>query len=440
MSTIYIETLGCEKNTVDSETIIGILENAGHTFTVSPAEADVIIVNTCAFISDAKKESIDKLFDLTVFRQHGKCKRLIATGCIPQRYRNDLTVAFPEVDAFVGTNRLTDILSAIDTGGFYAVDAPKQYEEYNAPRVHTGGKGSAFVRIADGCFSTCSFCAIPLIRGAYRSRTIENILAEARAFAAIGVKEINLIAQETTYYGQDIYGERSLARLLGELNSIDGIRWIRVLYQNPALLDAKLRDAFFSFDRVLPYFDIPLQHVNNGILRDMRRGGSRDDFAALIASLRTGNPESVIRTSFITGFPGETDEAYAELLDFVNEIKFDRMGIFVYSEEEGTDALSLDREKVPEETAKIRREELMTAQLSISDERLSRYKGQTLDVLVEKVDTKEITGRSWHSAPEVDGYVYVTMKKDSPAAVSPGDMIRVTIDHNNEHDLYGTIA
>ncbi|MEK6796070.1 MAG: 30S ribosomal protein S12 methylthiotransferase RimO [Spirochaetota bacterium] len=436
MKTIYIETLGCEKNTVDSEMMIGILEKAGHTFTVKPEEAEVIIVNTCAFIGDAKKEAIDKILSYGVFRQHGKCKRLIATGCMPQRYREDLTIALREVDAFIGTNNLSNIVKAVDAGTTHITPAPETYEEHPGSRVHTGGKGSAFIRIADGCFSTCSFCAIPLIRGKYRSRTIENIMNEARGYAAIGTKELNLIAQETTYYGQDNYGERMLPKLLKGLAGIDGIRWIRVLYQNPALIDNAMLDAFFSDEKILPYFDIPFQHVNAGILKNMRRWGSRDDILSLIGRIRERNPESVIRTSFIVGFPGEGEDEFNELMELVHEAKFDRMGIFVYSEEEGTDALSLGLEKADEAEAMDRREKLMHAQLAISEERLSRYNGRTMEVLVESVTEKEMTGRSWQSAPEVDGFVIAPRSGD----VKPGDLVAVTVDHANEHDLYGNIV
>jgi ribosomal protein S12 methylthiotransferase len=437
VKSVYLETLGCEKNTVDSEIIIGILESRGYTLTQNPEDAHVIIVNTCAFIQDAKKEAIDTIFQLHVFREHGKCERLVITGCLPERYPEEIAEAFPEVDAYIGVNRLTNILDAIEgEKGSHIGTVGEAYEEYETGRRHTGNAKSAFIRIADGCDAACSFCAIPQIRGAYRSRSLEEVVREVRRYAEQGFGEINLIAQETTFYGMEQQGHPRLTELLKEINTVDGIRWVRVMYQNPIHINDELIDTFFSLDKIIPYFDIPLQHSHPGILKNMRRGGSAEDYLRLIESIRSRG-ECAIRSAFITGFPGEGDTEFEHLTQFITDAQFDRMGIFVYSPEENTPALSLDDAKVSVEEAMFRRETLMERQIEISAKRLSRFVDTTMEVIVENASPDEIIGRSRFDAPEVDGYVNISPDDGDYA---PGDFINVTIDYSDDYDLHGELA
>lgn len=435
--TVYIETLGCEKNTVDAELLIGILEENGYAFTADPSQADVLIVNTCAFIGPAKKEAAEHIHALLDFKAYGKASKVIVAGCMPQRYGKEFEKAFPDIDGFIGVNNLNAILAAIDEGGCHVHALSKAYEEYETGRAHTGATGSAFVRIADGCFSSCSFCAIPRIRGPYKSRALESIVDEVVAYAEFGVREINLIAQETTYYGTDLYDKRMLVPLLEELSRVENISWIRLLYQSPAFLTEEMIDAMFSLPRVLPYFDIPFQHVNKTVLTNMRRWGSENEFLSLIKNIRSRG-ECAVRTSFIVGFPGEGEDEFRELEEFVEEAQFDRLGIFVYSPEEGTDAISLSLPTVEESEASYRRETLMTRQLDISQARLGRFAGQTIPVLIDTIDDDEIVGRTRFDAPDVDGLVYITPKGDI-ARYQPGDIVDVRIDHTNDHDLFGAL-
>lgn len=435
--TFYIETLGCEKNAVDSETIANILISKGHEYAPIPEDAEIIIVNTCSFIEDAKQESIDAVFQFLPFRDYGKCKKIIMTGCLPERYATDIAAAFPEVDAFMGAHRLTNILAALEgTERAYIAPQATEYEEYETGRLHTGTPGSAFIRIADGCDAQCSFCAIPQFRGRYRSRAIERIVEEARGYAKRGFKELNLIAQETTEYGRDLYGTPKLKTLLEELNRIDGIEWIRALYQNPARLDEPLIDAFFSLPRVVPYFDIPLQHANTTVLKNMRRAGTAEQYLRLIETIRSKG-ECAVRTSFIVGFPGETEKEFHDLEQFIRDASFDRMGIFKYSEEDNTPALALSLARVPKEEAMYRQEVLMEAQRDISAKRLTRFRNRELRAFIECVEGDEIRGRTKFDAPEVDGYVVIAREGQDP---NIGEMKTVYIDMSNEYDLFGEIV
>lgn len=437
MHNIYLQNLGCEKNTVDGEHILSIVKNKGYNIIDNPEEADIIIINTCAFIEDSKKESIDSIFEHSIYKKYGKCKRLIVSGCMSERYKENFLEMFKEVDSAIGIHNLNNILDAIEKDGFHDSKENISYKEYSG-RINTGSLHSAYIRISDGCHANCSFCAIPKIRGKHRSRKIEDIAKEVQNYAQNGVKEINLIAQETTYYGYDLYNKLALPDLLGNLSKINGIEWIRVLYQNPVILTDKIIESFFKIDKVLPYFDIPMQHVDKDILKDMNRGNRGYKFYRnMIDKIRGYDDNAVIRSSFIVGFPGETAESFKKLLKFIKNAKIDRVGVFAYSEEDGTDALLINKTKINNRRKLLLREKLMKTAIEVSEERLSRLIGKTIDVLVEKIEDDKIIGRSIYDAPEVDGYVEVYKNSDNMNNIKIGDIIKADIKHNTEYDLIG---
>ena len=437
MHNIYLQNLGCEKNTVDGEHILSIVKNKGYNIIDNPEEADIIIINTCAFIEDSKKESIDSIFEHSIYKKYGKCKRLIVSGCMSERYKENFLEMFKEVDSAIGIHNLNNILDAIEKDGFHDSKENISYKEYSG-RINTGSLHSAYIRISDGCHANCSFCAIPKIRGKHRSRKIEDIVKEVQNYAQNGVKEINLIAQETTYYGYDLYNKLALPDLLENLSKINGIEWIRVLYQNPVILTDKIIESFFKIDKVLPYFDIPMQHVDKDILKDMNRGNRGYKFYRnMIDKIRGYDDNAVIRSSFIVGFPGETAESFKKLLKFIKNAKIDRVGVFAYSEEDGTDALLLNKTRINNRRKLLLREKLMKTAIEVSEERLSRLIGKTIDVLVEKIEDDKIIGRSIYDAPEVDGYVEVYKYSDNMNNIKIGDIIKADIKHNTEYDLIG---
>ena len=442
MHNIYLQNLGCEKNTVDGEHILSIVKNKGYNVTDNPEEADIIIINTCAFIEDSKKESIDSIFDHSIYKKYGKCKRLIVSGCMSERYKENFLEMFKEVDSAIGIHNLDNILDAIEKDGFHDANENTIYKEYSG-RINTGNSYSAYIRISDGCHANCSFCAIPKIRGKHRSRKIEDIAKEVQNYAQNGVKEINLIAQETTYYGYDLYNKLALPDLLENLSKINGIEWIRVLYQNPVILTDKIIESFFKIDKVLPYFDIPMQHVDKNILKDMNRGNKGYKFYRnMIDKIRGFDDNAVIRSSFIVGFPGETAESFKKLLKFIKNSKIDRVGVFAYSEEDGTDALTINKPKINNRRKLFLREKLMKTAIEVSEERLSRFIGKTIDVLVEKIEDDKIVGRSIYDAPEVDGYVEVYKYSDNMNNLNNikiGEIIKADIKHNTEYDLIGDL-
>ena len=437
MHNIYLQNLGCEKNTVDGEHILSIVKNKGYNIIDNPEEADIIIINTCAFIEDSKKESIDSIFEHSIYKKYGKCKRLIVSGCMSERYKENFLEMFKEVDSAIGIHNLNNILDAIEKDGFHDSKENISYKEYSG-RINTGSLHSAYIRISDGCHANCSFCAIPKIRGKHRSRKIEDVAKEVQNYAQSGVKEINLIAQETTYYGYDLYNKLALPDLLENLSKINGIEWIRVLYQNPVILTDKIIESFFKIDKVLPYFDIPMQHVDKDILKDMNRGNRGYKFYRnMIDKIRSYDDNAVIRSSFIVGFPGETAESFKKLLKFIKNAKIDRVGVFAYSEEDGTDALLINKTKINNRRKLLLREKLMKTAIEVSEERLSRLIGKTIDVLVEKIEDDKIIGRSIYDAPEVDGYVEVYKNSDNMNNIKIGDIIKADIKHNTEYDLIG---
>lgn len=439
MQNIYLHSLGCEKNTVDGEHILAILDKNGYKIVDNAEDADVIVINTCAFIEDSKKESIDAIFDHSLYKKYGKCKRLIVSGCMSERYKENFMEMFKEVDSAIGIHDLEKILTAVEKDGFHDAEENITYKEY-VDRINTSTNYSVYIRISDGCHANCSFCAIPSIRGKHRSRKIEDIVKEAREYAKNGAKEINLIAHETTYYGYDIYKKLALPDLLKELSIIDGIKWIRVLYQNSVVLNKDIIDAMFKTEKVVPYFDIPLQHIDKDILKDMNRGNRGYSFYKdMINYIRSYDDNAVIRTSLIVGFPGETAESFKKLAGFVKKMKLDRVGVFTYSEEENTDALLINKKKISKNKMLMLRDKLMRIALEVSEERLSRFIGSTIDVLIEKKEEDKFIGRSKYDAPEVDGFVEVYFDKKNVDNINIGDIVKVKIVHNTEYDLIGNL-
>lgn len=425
---------GCAKNLVDSELMLGMLSDKGHEITLDETEADIVIINTCSFIHDAEKESVQ-----SILKTVNDGKKVIVTGCLPQKYKDELKDAIPEISAMAGTSNIKEIVAIVDKVAekkdyVTAIsDKPEYIYPENIERQQITVGASSYLKIADGCNYHCGYCIIPQLRGEYRSRTIENILNEAKALVKKGVTEIVLIAQDTTSYGIDIYKKHALAELLKKLNDIEGLGWIRIMYAYPSNIDDELLDAIANLDKVAKYIDLPLQHANKEVLQAMRRPVM--DYEKLIKKIRSKVPDIAIRTAFIVGYPGETDEQFDELYDFVSRIKFDRMGVFEYSREKNTVSYSMDYQ-VPERVKKQRRDKLMKLQQKISKEINERYVGKTIPCIVEGfTDDGLIILRSEHDAPEIDGMVYAT----SNNSVVPGDIENVKIERADEYDLYGIL-
>lgn len=436
---VYIETLGCPKNSVDSDSMAAVLARGGHEPAGDPGEADILVVNTCAFIRDAKEESIEAIFDMIREKESDGSKKVIVTGCLSQRYHAELFEELPEADAFMGVNDYDNINAVIDeicgSPGRRAVaagPAPDVYMEI-PDRVTKPGEISSYLRIAEGCDNVCSYCIIPSIRGSYRSRRMEDILEEARMLASCGTKELILIAQDVTAYGKDLYGGYRLHELLRRLCRVDGVRWIRLLYCYEDSITDELIEVMRTEEKICRYIDIPLQHVNNRILRDMHRYSTSSSIRDTIRRLREAMPDIHIRTTFITGFPGETEEEFEELADFVEEARFERMGVFAFSPEEGTLAAEMDGQ-LDDETKERRRDVLMEMQREISLSCNQRQIGQVLEVLVEeKNEDGTFSGRTRFDAPEIDDGVIFTAEEE-PAE---GDFVRVRITDAFDYDLVG---
>lgn len=433
-------SLGCDKNLVDSEMMLGQLLEHGYEFTDDETLADVIVVNTCCFIGDAKEESINTLLEMAQLKQNGNLKALIAAGCLAQRYREEIKAEIPEVDAIIGTMAIDKIVEAVEDtvaqkGGEYFRDI-NDTPVYGKKRVVTTGGHYAYLKIAEGCDKHCTYCIIPKVRGKYRSVPVEVLVKEAETLAEGGVRELILVAQETTLYGQDLYGKKSLPELLHKLAKIDGIDWIRILYCYPEEITDELIEAIKTEDKVCKYLDIPIQHASDRILKRMGRRTSQADLREMIAKLRKEIPEICLRTTLIAGFPGETDEDHQEMLAFVDEMEFDRLGVFAYSQEEDTPAAIME-DQVPEEIKEERREELMALQQAIAFEKAEEMVGKVLTVIVEgKVAEDDVyVARTYKDAPGVDGYVFV----DTTANLMTGDMMNVWITGCNEYDLIGEI-
>lgn len=433
--------LGCAKNQVDGESILTTLQRNGFSIKEDAALAQVAIVNTCGFIDSAKKEAVDEILELAKLKTEGKIQKIVVTGCLAERYQKEIHEEIPEVDAVVGIGANTKISSVIQEmyADGYAEAFPEKTElpicgERDFSLMSTPSY-FAYIKISEGCNNRCSFCAIPAIRGPFRSRTIEDIEQEAKALAKNGAKEIILIGQDTTRYGQDLYGEYSLAKLLKRLCQIDGIHWIRTLYCYPEAITDELLEVMATEDKIVKYIDIPLQHASGNVLKSMRRVGDRQYLTALVNKLRKKIPSIVVRTTFLVGFPGETEEDFTELSEFVKEMRFERMGCFPYSQEEGTPAAEME-DQVDADLKERRAEILMEKQMYIMQEDGEKLVGEELDVLVEGYDRYAECwfGRSYRDAPEIDGKVFFTLQDKKPAL---GSMVKVKINECMDADLFG---
>ena len=434
---VFISTMGCSKNLVDSEMMLSILKKHDIAKTESIEEADIAIVNTCGFIESAKEESINEILNIAEYKKTGNLKYLIVTGCLSQRYYEQLKEELPEVDAFLGTTSFELIYQTIDAlehGKAESVIYDTSYKiQMNSERELLTESYTAFIKIAEGCDNFCTYCIIPKLRGNYRSRKIEDVIKEAESLAKQGVKEIILIAQDTTKYGLDIYGKKEIARLLRELNKIEDIEWIRFLYSYPEDIDKELVVAVKECEKVCDYFDMPIQHISNNILKKMNRKTDKAHIESTVEMIRKHLPDATIRTTLITGFPGETAEDFGQLLDFVNTAEFDRLGVFSYSKEEGTPAAIME-DQIDENIKEERKNQIMQAQQKISFEKNQKILGKTLKVLVEEIEEEGIyTGRSCKDAPEIDGLVYI----HTNISHNSGDFVNVKIKDAMEYDLIG---
>ncbi len=439
MKILFI-SLGCDKNLVDTEEMLELLRKKGYSFTDDENECDIVVVNTCCFIGDAKEESINALLEAAELKKSGRVKVLAAAGCLAQRYCREIQTEIPEVDAIVGTTcigRIADALEQALSGGRPVfVQEPDAPLEYRIDRVLTTGGHYAYLKIAEGCNKRCSYCVIPQIRGSYRSVPMEILLEQANVLAEQGVKELILVAQETTLYGLERYGEKSLPLLLHELAQIPGIQWIRILYCYPEEITEELIATIRKEPKVCHYLDIPIQHASDRILRRMGRRTTQSQLRELIARLREEIPDICLRTTLITGFPGETEEDHEKMVDFVNEMEFDRLGVFSYSQEEGTAAAEMP-DQVPEEQKEAWRQEIMELQQEIAFAKAEDMVGRVLTVMVEgKVADEEVyVTRTYRDAPDVDGYLFVR----TGATLMTGDLVKVQVIDSNEYDLVGEL-
>ena len=434
---IGMVSLGCPKNLVDSEVMLGLIREKQLEITNDPAEADLIIVNTCGFIESAKEESINTVLQMAEYKQNGSCQYLVMTGCLGQRYADELFESMPEVDAIVGTDCFTDIGWVIDQ--VMAGKRLKHLEKLTSknvampPRMLTTPGYMAYLKIAEGCDNCCSYCIIPQLRGPYTSRPYDEVMAEARALAANGIKELIVVAQDTTRYGEDLTGQLLLPQLLRDLNALEGIEWIRVMYLYPNNFTDELIEAFATLDKVCKYIDIPLQHASNRLLESMNRFDTRQQVETLLNKLRTRIPGITIRTTFIVGFPGETEEDFAELLDFVEKQRFENAGVFQYSQEEGTVAGEMENQIAPE-VKENRYHELMALQAGISEEIHQEREDAELDVIVEGFDEYNLAyGRSAHEAPDIDGTIFI----ENAEGLKVGAMVRVRILQGFTYEMVG---
>ncbi len=434
---VSVVTLGCEKNLVDSEIMSGLVHQRGFKLVEKPEDATVVIVNTCGFIDAAKEESVNTILNLAELKETARLKALIVSGCLTQRYKKELMDEMPEIDGIVGTGdffRINDIIDEALRGAkpVYVGNPVFNYEEA-MPRILSTARHTAFVKIAEGCDNACTFCSIPIMRGKFRSRSIESILAEVDNLAKQGVKEVSLIAQDSTNYGTDLYEGFRLPELLNRVSEVPGIEWVRLHYAYPGFFTDELIETIAANPKVCDYIDMPLQHSEDAILKRMRRPGRQRDVRELVGKIRSRIPDVALRTSMIVGFPGETEEEFERLCEFVREIKFDRLGVFTYSQEEDTPANRLPNQ-VPDEVKQFRANTLMEIQREVAKENAAKYVGRTIDVLVERYDGRSdvYIGRSQYDAPEVDGEVFIT---NCPVEI--GQMSKVRITHAYEYDLSG---
>lgn len=434
-------SLGCAKNLVDTEVMLGLLRDDGFEITEDLSTADLIIINTCTFIEKAKEESINTILEAAQFKQIGACKGLIVAGCLSQQYQDELFKEIPEIDALIGTgawNRIMDALDAIDKGNRISImdDMTNIYDE-RMPRMQTTPRYSAYIKIAEGCNNGCTFCIIPKVRGAFRSRTMDSILAEAKRLASMGVKELVLIAQDTTSYGIDLSsdGQPMLTDLLKELTKVQGIEWVRMLYLYPTYFSDELLDLIVKEPKLAKYVDIPLQHINDQILKAMNRRDSRADIERLLKKIRSVKNHITLRTSIIVGFPGETEEQFQELCDFVKDIKFDNMGVFTYSQEEGTIAGARE-DQIPEAIKEERYHTLMAIQAAISEENNRDLEGTVHQAMIEEIEEEDgqrlAKGRLMCQAPDVDGNMFI---ENGRPDLKEGDIIKVEVEQGFAYDV-----
>jgi len=432
MKKVHITTLGCSKNLVDSEVLMGQLEINQFLITDQPEEADVVIVNTCGFIQDAKEESIQAVLEAVKLKETQPGKKVFIAGCLSQRYKAEIEKEIPEADAVFGTEDYTNILKALGKK-HSAADNLYRMRKMSAPNHY------AYLKISEGCNHTCSFCAIPSIRGRHRSRSIESIVEEAVKLSDNGAKELILISQDTSYYGKDLYGKQRIVDLLEALQTLKGIEWIRPLYWYPANFPAEVVGLMKNGGKIVPYLDMPIQHISANMLKRMRRGDTRASLINLFKEFRQTIPEIALRTTLILGHPGEMDSDFAELYNFIKHIEFDRLGTFIFSDEEGTESYK-DIDKVDRETATDRQEQIMELQRLISLKKNKALIGKNIKVLIDEKlpDSLTLTGRTYRDAPEVDNEVLITVDESHNLA-APGDFVTVQISDASEYELYGYI-
>ena len=439
MNILFI-SLGCDKNLVDSEVMLGLLDKKGYQIVDSEEDADIIVVNTCCFIHDAKEESIQTILEMAEYKKEGKLKALIVTGCLAQRYQQEIIDEIPEVDAVLGTTSYDHIVEAVEEAlagnGHVVLEDVDALPDVKEKRLVTTGGHYAYMKIAEGCDKHCTYCIIPKLRGNYRSVPMEKLLAEAKDLADQGVKELILVAQETTVYGKDLYGEKSLHKLLRELCKISGIQWIRILYCYPEEIYDELIQTIKEEKKVCHYLDLPIQHASDAVLKRMGRRTSKAQLVEIIEKLRKEIPDISLRTTLITGFPGETQEQHEELKDFVDEMEFDRLGVFTYSPEEDTSAATMT-EQIPEEVKEDRQAELMELQQEIAFDLAEDMVGREVLVMIEgKVaDENAYVGRTYKDAPNVDGLIFINTDEE----LMSGDFARVRVTGALEYDLIGEL-
>ena len=438
---ILFISLGCDKNLVDSEVMLGILADRGFEMTDTEDDADIIIINTCCFINDAKEESINTILEMAEYKKTGPCKALIVTGCLAQRYKQEMVDEIPEVDAVIGTSKYDEIFDAVDQAlkgsHFLDVDDLDRLPSVPGKRILTTGGHYAHLKIAEGCDKHCTYCIIPKNRGKYRSVPMEHLHAEAATLAARGVKELLLVAQETTLYGVDLYGKKSLHILLQELAKIKGIRWIRILYCYPEEIYPELIETIKNEKKVCHYLDMPIQHASDAILKRMGRRTTKAQLKETVSLLRKEIPDIVLRTTLIAGFPGETQEQHEELMEFVDEMEFERLGVFAYSPEENTPAASMP-DQIPEEIKEERRDAILELQQEIAFDKAADMVGRTLYAMIEGKVAAEpaYVARTYADSPDIDGYVYVNKGE----MLMSGDFVKVKITGSAEYDLIGELV
>ncbi|MFU0828756.1 MAG: Ribosomal protein S12 methylthiotransferase RimO [Lachnoclostridium sp.] len=455
---ILFVSLGCDKNLVDSEVMLGLIKDKGYQITNVEPEADVIVINTCCFIDDAKEESINTILEMAEYKKMGRLKGLIVTGCMAQRYKEEILNEMDEVDAILGTSSYNEIVNVIEDvlkgKKSVFVKDPDETQDVNTSRINTTGGYYSYLKIAEGCDKHCTYCIIPKIRGNYRSVPMEKLINEAKELAAAGVKELILVAQETTLYGKDLYGEKRLPELLKELCKIDGLEWIRILYAYPEEITDELIHVIKSEDKICNYIDMPIQHASDAVLKRMGRRTNKEELKTIINKLRANIPDICIRTTLITGFPGETDEEHDELKEFVREMKFDRLGVFTYSKEEDTPAAKM-KNQIRKHIKKRRQAEIMELQQKIAFEHAREMIGKKLRVIIEgRLPEENVAeqvpesndglasgayniyiGRTYMDAPNVDGYIFVQAQEE----LMSGDFVDVMVTDAKEYDLIGRI-